>query len=927
MYLKKSKLKIGAFIVLQFCNFTIFAQGPQATRSSMSSSLHSGEIPVNMYTGIPEISIPIYEMGSHSKDIGANLSLNYHPSGLSIHDQPGDMGRGWNLNGLGIISRTVLYRPDEFFTTLSNLENDYDSFFDIYQYNFMGHGGRFRILKNNETNTFSLQMMDPTTLKIEYQFHPQNKSIDKFTIYDDKGYRFVFDIFDVNISNFPGNGTNTILTMPYRSSFYLSKIYDNTGNVVVSYNYSSVTVPYLIGSLTSSMDHYKTFHKLQEIITTDVGKATFDYSYQQPLGNNNTPYNPFITAINIKTTSGELIKKIGFTYSGEVLKKVSDYGKSLTNSKDYKIFYNNQMRLRTLENPYGYSGTGWPEKIVLPTGGSILYDFEWNTHAYAISPGFPATQHDDEYLQYNPENAVVLDYYDSNEFNTALSRTWNFTIEGNEPEKFHFFFDHQPYNYPPNQQISDEPLPIHYKIMSGSTIVHDFNSSEGIVTLSPGNYTIHISTVSNLNTTGYITVSKEQPQGHLKRWFYTSGFRIKRIAKFDTDVHINYLYDPSGFSISPAQDTYYEYSMFDDPNKSSGTFYMGYGISWAPYLEVASQTGYSNIKVYNRPQNGYAKYTFAIPTFFIDDDHYFSFKQGMLKKAEIYDNDGQLLSTTENEYTLVSSGDYFPVFNTVSDQNIDTKLSWTQLTSKKSVEKLGNNDVIATQTFTYNNTNKKIASKSSTTSLSGETLKTIYTYHTGNSPFSTNRIGMPEKTESFSNSTLLFSEKIDYSNAWNGNQSYLPLSISSSKGNGLLEVKSKFSLYDEFGNMLQSEQENGMKTCYIWGYSKTQTVAKIENMDYASIPANLITAIQTATNSGTEASVLTALDALRNSTALSNAMITTYTYKSLIGISTATDPKGDRLSYYYDNFGELVSIRNKDGNIVSEKTTFYKNQN
>jgi len=111
----------------------------------------------------------------------------------------------------------------------------------------------------------------------------------------------------------------------------------------------------------------------------------------------------------------------------------------------------------------------------------------------------------------------------------------------------------------------------------------------------------------------------------------------------------------------------------------------------------------------------------------------------------------------------------------------------------------------------------------------------------------------------------------------------------------------------------------------VWGYSNTMLIAKIENIAYSSIPSTLITAAQNASNiNNNEANLLVALDAIRNNTALANAYVTTFTYKPLVGTSSVTDSKGDRITYTYDAFNRLQWVKDKNGYILSENQYNYK---
>jgi YD repeat-containing protein len=58
-----------------------------------------------------------------------------------------------------------------------------------------------------------------------------------------------------------------------------------------------------------------------------------------------------------------------------------------------------------------------------------------------------------------------------------------------------------------------------------------------------------------------------------------------------------------------------------------------------------------------------------------------------------------------------------------------------------------------------------------------------------------------------------------------------------------------------------------------------------------------------------------------------NAMISTYTYKPLIGVSTIIDARQEKITYEYDDFGRLKSVKDKNNNILTENEYHIKPQN
>ena len=77
-----------------------------------------GTIPVGLFTGTPEISIPLYEV--KAGDYTLPISATYHLSSVKPNTPGGPLGLGWNLEAGGFISRTVRFYPDEKKTSSGN---------------------------------------------------------------------------------------------------------------------------------------------------------------------------------------------------------------------------------------------------------------------------------------------------------------------------------------------------------------------------------------------------------------------------------------------------------------------------------------------------------------------------------------------------------------------------------------------------------------------------------------------------------------------------------------------------------------------------------------------------------------------------------------------------------------------------------------
>ncbi|MCZ8090992.1 hypothetical protein [Flavobacterium sp.] len=182
-------------------NAQISSEQPIITKAnpSIANLMNFSEVPVNTNTGTPDISVPIASLPTYSKDLNVNVALSYHSSGISFNNKASDVGLGWSLIGEAVISRTIMDMPDEYLIPFwqprfSNLNRV--RFNDVYNYNFMGHTGSFMIYFDAVNNSFSIQNIEYSNLKIEFAMINGTQSINSFVIYDDKGYKYVFDIKD-----------------------------------------------------------------------------------------------------------------------------------------------------------------------------------------------------------------------------------------------------------------------------------------------------------------------------------------------------------------------------------------------------------------------------------------------------------------------------------------------------------------------------------------------------------------------------------------------------------------------------------------------------------------------------------------------------------------------------------------------------------
>jgi len=215
-----------------------------------------GQVPISLYKGVPNISIPIYEL--QLPDFKLPIYLKYDASGIKVDQMATNVGLGWSLHAGGTISSTVhgnndLYEqsrsvpadPTSFNPVYDQDMNDYhlaedvlagdaDMEADEFFYSFLDKSGKFVL--SNDLNTAYPIPYEP----IDIQFS------NGITITDEHGVQYNFGATEITTTSETCGGGPQLATNrvfhPIVRSYNLTKITTQGGSEILfnyeSYNYS-----------------------------------------------------------------------------------------------------------------------------------------------------------------------------------------------------------------------------------------------------------------------------------------------------------------------------------------------------------------------------------------------------------------------------------------------------------------------------------------------------------------------------------------------------------------------------------------------------------------------------------------------------------------------------------------------------------------
>lgn len=230
---------------------------PVQKTPNVSAMEKYGDYEVNLYHGLPEISIPLFEITSGS--LRLPISLSYHASGIRYTDQATWAGLGWTVNAGGQISRTVQGKPDEstgtnagylnstnnYFIQSPGCTNTNDMFYrqqlakgqsdrepDIFSYNFPGKSGKFYLGQNGA----------PPYLFPESPVRITHSGVNFFDITDENGIRYRFGrnasgINAVESTHSQSGGGNSSLHL---TAWHLMEVHSPDSDDLIQITYQTV---------------------------------------------------------------------------------------------------------------------------------------------------------------------------------------------------------------------------------------------------------------------------------------------------------------------------------------------------------------------------------------------------------------------------------------------------------------------------------------------------------------------------------------------------------------------------------------------------------------------------------------------------------------------------------------------------------------
>lgn len=954
----KTAIKSATLLLLNpILLFTIPSYGQSSTVNKISTTSPTAsalqkftDYPVSLNTGLIDISIPVYNINING--INIPIDFKYHASGIKYDDESEGLGLGWTLNAGGMITQIIQGNQDNptatdnFFkvsgsinpqpayvggdnSSMIALDKGYgDSEYDIYNFTFPGHSGKFfypgtttpvtsplknlKITRRVGTSTgngcFDVADESGITYKFGYysngSTNPNDFIIERDRMFGRSSNLLLTEIISADKADtvrflysgrlqqvkmtiqdkvvlkdatvYSGSAIRAINPHETSQNSYLIPfdyaellgITFRTGHVTFSYNNTALTGINIYNNITPAP--LKVITVQQSAFGNDhfkLDQVNFvdnaqQQTYNYKLAYNGTPPDRRYTGIDYWGYYN------GAAYSGDY---VPDFQVSLSNNQGIPDV-RSVGTMNRMPDELNMLQSGMLQKITYPTGGSSVFTFE--AHRYSggqIAGGLRIQK---------------IDNYDLN--GSYLNSKW--------------------YKYGPNESGDGtiykpvDPVDYTYEVeeayFSGAPYMVDDSASPPLADW----------------------ICRKRTYGAFPLFNNTWGGGSPVVYDQVTE------YGGNGINLIANGKTVYNYENPIDYFAHLGVPAVAYSNSWKAGQLLSKQVYSKNGAAYNLVSSVNNQYD----DFNIAQYHNIKVVLTLDLVSNLSENDKwselENFSLVRPLRTLAGTGRVNPSYSIHNYADYYLLTGSRELISSTEVR-----DGVSTITnYTYDPTYLKPTTVTTNKSDGNIILTNLtYPFNLTSAPYPAmvnNNIISPVITKSeYKNDTghpisLLTTSYANWGNL------YAPQSVIVQKGTNTAETRLIYDSYDNSGNVLQRHAANGVSETYVWGYNHTYPVAEIMNASYQDV-INVLgqpTIDQLNNSPGTDANVRSLLAPLR--AAFPQALITTYTYTPLVGMTSMTDPKGQTTYYEYDAFQQLMNIRDKDGNIIKHNEYHYANQ-
>jgi hypothetical protein len=939
-----------------------------------------GDVPVSHTTGVPDISIPLFNIESHGYTLP--VTLRYHTAMVKPPYDHTNVATGWivevggtvvqNINGendfLGKRPTTANWKNDSGLTdqTVSSTQEYlvnacnrvYDCEYDLFSCSYPGGNDKFIVNKNSSGKYDVIPLSNPN-LKgsvIVSDYSIAAYKVNNFSVTDQNGYKYSYEkkiYSQVDVDKFPFYMLDTIYSPNGHRLFNFSySAYTNTTNqlnfrnYIINHDWTEYFQNTSDFTGVALPEGYSTWNSTllnENWSGGTINKVEFDNgSLEFTLSSNHS----YITAISLKDATGNLLRNIEFqigSFPGEgyrSLNKIILKDKNSVKISEYSFDYYNKtesVNNSTLNLDYwGYLTSGYRPSGLL---GQYI-DIAQRSFSY---------------------NRVLGMYEGTQSATLTIGQDINKEPNLNSTETYALKSITYPTNgrtefiYGLNQyidQYQNQGLKTGGGLRIEEIINYDENSNQTAVKAyqyEPGSVDFSFSNDADNFRTSYLF------QSYISSNYFYYYTRTQNVSvnngiinqEKSKEIRYSKVTEFSGTSTNNIGKTIYEYN-FSNPHVynyfdliyNQEKLILG-GNLWQYILEYRDwDNGQLDTKtIFKNNGNGYnitstEKYNYTktdLQTFEnLKIYPYANYGGGAINLAQ-YDSWNFFKTNANNALT--------PTVPLIP-YNYSIKTGVSRLTSK--VNTLYNNDgsqISTTEQFNYANGAEKLMTSKEITNSDAKISKTTYKYpydltNTATSEMVQRNMISPVVEEiSEVNGVHTKGTKTDFgflntdgtlstTSSLPSSAVILPSAIYKWNTGGFYDQEYTFDRYNNKENLLQYHKKDNLNISYIWGYNYQYPIAEIKNATYAQVTAALqgTTPDQLAASSTPDISKVSALWQT-----LPNAQVSTYAYTPFVGMTTASVPRGVSTNYAYDTYNRLYLARNDDKNIVARYRYGYQN--